>query len=286
MQILKIATRDVLTVAPADSIDRAISLMEEHGIHHLVVTDGSKVVGMLSDRDILVSTGWMLEIERRDPTGHGRPIMGPCRIEQIMSRPVETLTAHANAKEAATRLVERKFGALPIMTGNSLVGLVTETDLTGNLRRQAESNESVRALLSAPVREWMRTHVISVGPRCPIADIVGLFRRYRFRHLPVTLEDDILGIVSDRDVRRTFGWSQIHDMQAQEAARTFEGPLLAMEIMQQPVRSIGVSDTLAAALDQMFEHHIHSLPVHEGGRLRGIITQTDFVKAIARLELL
>ena len=285
MKILKFATRDVITIALGDSIDQAISLMEEHGIHHLVVMDGQRVAGILSDRDILVSTGWMLEVERRSPGSQGRAVVGPRRVEQIMSRPVETLTADANAKEAATHLVERKFGALPVMNEHELVGLVTETDLTRNLRQQAKINSSVRTLLAAPVREWMRTHVIGVAPRCSIADIVGLFRRYRIRHIPVIANESILGMVSDRDVRRAFGSSQIHDMQAEEAARTFDGPLLAMEIMRKPVRTTCVSDTLAAALDQMLEYQIHSLPVHEGGRLRGIITQTDFVKAIARLEL-
>ncbi len=286
MQILKFATHNVRTVAPGDSIDQAISLMEEHGIHHLVVTDGAKVVGMLSDRDILVSTGWMLEIERHAPDNAGKAIVGPRRVEQIMSRPVETLTADATAKEAAACLVERKFSAIPVMNRSALVGLVTETDLTRHLQELGKQDEKVATFLASPVSDQMRSHVISVGPKCPIADIVGLFRRYRFRHVPITAGTDLLGIVSDRDVRTSFGLSQIHDMKAQEAARIFDGPLFAADIMHKPVKTIGSSDPLSAALEKMHHQHIHSLPVMQDDRLQGIITLTDFIKAIARLDLL
>ena len=285
MQALKCATREVVTVGPGDSIDHAISLMEEHGIHHLVVTDEQRVVGMLSDRDILLCTGWMLEVERQT-AGRNHTIVGPRCVEQIMSRPVETLSADATATEAANHLAERKFGALPILNKSTLIALITETDLTRHLRQRMETDEPVRKSLSAPVRDWMRLHVISVNAKCPITDMVGLFRRYRIRHLPVTTDETIIGIVSDRDVRRAFGWSQIHDMQAQAAARNFAGPLFAVEIMQKPVQSIHADQPLSAALDIMLSNHIHSLPVEDGGRLCGIITQTDFIKAIARLELL
>ena len=65
MNVMNYATLDVVTIAPSASIDRGISLMEEHGIHHLVVVQDGRVIGMVSDRDILISTGWMLSVERR-----------------------------------------------------------------------------------------------------------------------------------------------------------------------------------------------------------------------------
>lgn len=87
MHVSHLVKRDVVTAAPGDSIDKAISLMEERAIHHLVVESNRRINGMLSDRDILLSTGWMLTAERRIDTGHGSEVIGPTRIEQIMSRP-------------------------------------------------------------------------------------------------------------------------------------------------------------------------------------------------------
>ena len=51
MNVMNYATRDVPAIAPSESIDRAIKLMEERGVHHLVVCRNGRVVGMISDRD-------------------------------------------------------------------------------------------------------------------------------------------------------------------------------------------------------------------------------------------
>ena len=53
MKLRQIATHDVVAVAPTDSVDKAIMLMEEHGIRHLPVTQHEKLVGIVSDRDLL-----------------------------------------------------------------------------------------------------------------------------------------------------------------------------------------------------------------------------------------
>src|ERR1041384_4487516 len=96
MRITNYATEPVVTVAPTDSIDRAIELMEDHGFHHLVVTDANQVCGILSDRDILISTGWMLRVDGPVPAGgrddDGPAIVGPTRVDQIMTRSVATIS--------------------------------------------------------------------------------------------------------------------------------------------------------------------------------------------------
>lgn len=286
MNIMNYVKRDVVTITPAHSIDAAISLMEERGIHHLVVVDGDLLAGMLSDRDILLSTGWMLAIERLARTPQGAYTIGPTRISQIMSRWPVALAASDDARTAAALFVERKIAAAPVLQGGRLGGIVTETDLLRWLSDLATPGTAAYALLRTDVRGAMCGRVVSVAPDTPIGDLIDLFRRRRIRHVPVIEEGRLVGIVSDRDVRRALGWANIRDMQAQEEGRMFEGPELAHQIMKTDVLTLAPTDSMRAALKLMLEKRIHSVPIVQDEHVVGMLTQTDFIKMIASEELL
>jgi CBS domain-containing protein len=286
MNVMGFATRQVIQVAPADSVDKAISLMEEHGIHHLVVAGERGLIGMVSDRDILISTGWMLSAERR-ALGDSRPVIGPTRVEQIMSQPLQSLSEADTARDAAVLMTRRKISAAPVLREGRLLGMVTETDLAQQLDRSARDDNAADRLLGCAVRDMMRAHVMTVLPNAPITEVIHLFRRYHIHHVPVAADRLLLGIISDRDVRRALGWSSIRDMQAEAAGRMADGlPTKAAEIMRREVVIIAQDAPLREALRLMLEFNIHSLPVVDEQELVGIITRTDFVKAIARQELI
>lgn len=291
MNVMNYATRNVLTVASSDSIDRAISLMEERDVHHLVVVCDGRAVGMVSDRDVLISTGWMFAVERQLAPRHGGPpgVVGPTRIEQIMSRPVVGLNPADSAREAAQIMLERKIGAVPILRNGALVGLVTETDLLRWLDELAFGDTPVAVFLRALVRERIPAQIVWAAPDAPLEDVIDIFRRFRVRHVPVAdMERMLVGIISDRDVRRALGWSSTRDMQAEAEGRLIdvEQPKIVAETMQREVATIGPNDTLRSALRRMLEQRIHSLPVVEGPKLFGIVSATDFTRAIAREGLL
>lgn len=287
MNIMNFAVRDVVTIRPEDSLDKAISLMEERDIHHLPVCQaGGELVGMLSDRDVLLSTGWMLAAERRIDADDAARVIGPTRVEQVMSRRVRTLSSSDSAADAARTFMAGKLSAVPIMQQEQLVGVIADSDLLRWLDHLALTGSASDRFLARAVGELMRTSVVAVRGDAPLADVVDILRRRRIRHIPVCAAGRLVGIISDRDVRRALGWSNVRDSEAQEQARLFEGPLHARDVMQTRVYTVGVADTLRAALRRMLHHRIHSLPVMSDDRLVGIITTTDYIRAIARDELL
>jgi CBS domain-containing protein len=286
MNIMNFAVRDVVTVAPGDSIDKAISLMEERAIHHLVVqSPDGRVEGVLSDRDVLISTGWMLTSERRSPRGAGTAIVGPTRIGEVMSRATVTLSAAEAAVSAARAFLNHRISAAPVLHNGKLVGIITERDLMKWLDALGSEGTVVNQILGAPVHTLMRSHVIRVQPETPIIEIVDLFRRWRIRHVPVCSDGRLVGIISDRDVRRCLGWGSIRD-QENESRADIVGPQAAHEIMRHPVLTVGVDEPLRAALRKMLEFSVHSLVAERDQEVLGIITQTDFIKAIVREKLL
>lgn len=286
MRIMNYATRDVVTLSPGDSIDRAISIMEERGFHHLIVREDHRVAGMVSDRDILLSTGWMLAVERQADPGKPRSVIGPTLIGQIMSSPVHCAMPTLGAYEAARIFVERRIGALPIVDGDILLGILTQTDLLCGLRDHFRMDDLADKLLESPISSLMHPRIVTTAPTSAIFEIVSIFRHHHIRHVPVVENEKLVGILSDRDVRRAIGWAHIRDMQAEAQSRVFESPVFVENIMQRDVRVVAPGETVRDALGRMLESRFHSLPVVQDDRLVGIVTQTDFLNAVAREFLL
>jgi acetoin utilization protein AcuB len=115
MHVQEVMTERVRTV-PADTpVEQAWSLMKTDGIHHLVVTDGRRIVGVLSDRD-----------------GGGRPAgtqRGVTTVQELMTKPVVTIGPDATIRRAANMMRGRTIGCLPVTRGGRLVGIVTTSDL-------------------------------------------------------------------------------------------------------------------------------------------------------------
>lgn len=285
MSILNHATRDVIWVRPQDSIDKAISLMEERGIHHLPVIREGQVVGILSDRDILLAVGWRLSSERRTGDEPNATVIGPQRVEEIMSHPIESIHPDEPMLRAIHLMVRNRIGALPILRDGVLLGILTESDVLRSLKKE-HAHLSVRHLLNRPLREMMTANLTTVGPKANISQVLALFRSHRIRHLPVTSDSDLIGIISDRDVRRALGVSCIMDAAAQEKGKLYEGPQTAIEIMTRCVQCAPFESTLGDAIDLLLENHIHCLPVVDHGRLVGILTATDVLNAVSRSEVL
>ncbi len=287
MKVRDVAHTHVITVAPDDSIDRAINLMEEFQIHHLIVVEDGHVAGMLSDRDILISTGWMLTAERQIGEPENLRVIGPTRVEQIMSRPAATVEADDELRDAVRILERRKIGALPVVEQRRLWGILTETDLIRwLLHADADPARPVRAYLDTPLIERCTRELITVGPDDDVMDVVDLFRRHRIRHVPVVEDGRLVGLVADRDIRRLLGWEEVREAMADEAGRVFDPPERVAQVMQTRLHTQPPDAPLREALRTMLEHRVHSVLVCENDTLRGIITETDFVRDLLRRELI
>ena len=118
MRMKDIMSPKVESVRPEETLERARTLMKLHGIHHLVVIDHRKVVGVLADS-----------------AAELRAAEGVANVEDAMHRHVVTGTPEMTVRQAASLMRSRAEGALPIMAGQKLVGIVTVSDLLDVLGR-------------------------------------------------------------------------------------------------------------------------------------------------------
>ena len=112
MQLREIMSTRVASACPEDNLEAAQERMRRIGIHHLVVVDRHKVVGVLTD----------CEATRRIDEGAST-------VETAMFMHVLTGTPDMTVADAAAMLRGRPEGALPVLAGRRLVGIVTLSDL-------------------------------------------------------------------------------------------------------------------------------------------------------------
>jgi CBS-domain-containing membrane protein len=107
--------------------------------------------------------------------------------------------------------------------------------------------------------------------------------KQRIRHLPVTAPGgELLGIVTDRDVRLSLP-SQATSLSVWELNHLLS-KLTVEEVMTRTVITVGPDRPARDAAQLMVDHQIGALPVEDGGRLVGIVTETDMLRAFIRLE--
>ena len=277
MTIRDLLSARLITVDPDDSIDRAIALMEAHSIRHLpVVRHDRVVIGMLSDRDLLVAVGWMRASQRRADRP-GAASVGPRSVHEIMSIPALALGPDERVERAARIMLEKRFNAAPVTVENRIVGIVTKTDL---LRCYlSDRNEPRGAWRFRKVREHMQAKVFWLRPDDLLAQARRLMREKRIRHLPIVADARLVGILSDRDVRRQLGRERVEQVSHPDRSGVADVKIGA--IMIRPVETTTGSTTLAEAADRMVTRKFGALPVVEGDALVGILTQTDLLQVFA-----
>jgi len=130
------------------------------------------------------------------------------------------------------------------------------------------------------VRELMSGAPITVGIDTPVFDARQMMLKERIRHLLVTDAGQLVGIVTDRDIRLNLP-SQATSLSMWEVNYLL-ARLTVGTVMTRSVIIIGPDQDAADAARLMLEHKIGALPVLDGEHLLGILTETDVLRAFAR----
>ena len=131
------------------------------------------------------------------------------------------------------------------------------------------------------VRALMTGAPITVPPDVAVLDARQLMANERIRHLLVSLGGDLLGIVTDRDIRLNMP-SQATSLSVWELNYLLT-KLTVSEVMTRSVITIGPDRPARDAAQIMLEHKIGALPVVDSGRLIGIVTETDLLRAFVKI---
>lgn len=119
-------TTKVFTLLTTDTLSDVRSLMHLARIRHIPVTDGeSRFLGLVTHRDLLAYTvSHLAEIGEEEQSEIESAIM----VRDIMRTDIMTTTPDTRLREAAQTLYRNKYGCLPVLEADTLVGIITEAD--------------------------------------------------------------------------------------------------------------------------------------------------------------
>ncbi|WP_453994388.1 acetoin utilization AcuB family protein [Bacillus nitroreducens] len=157
MIIEEIMKKNVITLAPNDTIATAIKLMDENKIRHIPIVDVNQhVIGLISDRDLRDAKPSILDF-----TNHDKKL--DTKIKEIMVRNVITGHPLDFVEEVSAIFYENRIGCLPIESNGKLVGIITETDLLHTFVQLTGANQPGTQLeVKVPNRTGTLADVINV----------------------------------------------------------------------------------------------------------------------------
>ena len=126
-RVSELMRSEIVTLGASDRLDLADDVMRLGRVRHIPVLDDGRVVGIVTHRDLLAAS--LSKALAFDPKQR-RTFLHSVDVGEVMTRDVVTVAADATLGEAATLLLGRRIGCLPVVKPDgTLVGLVTETDL-------------------------------------------------------------------------------------------------------------------------------------------------------------
>ena len=145
MVVREAMTEKVLICSPKWTVTKAAKLMSNRGVGCIVVAQGRKPVGILTERDILKIVGADMKPNE-------------VLIQKVMSKSPITIAPDADITEAARTMAKNNIRRLPVVGRGSLIGIITSSDIAAVSPQLVEAIE--RPVM--PVREGIETSVCEV----------------------------------------------------------------------------------------------------------------------------
>lgn len=265
MKLRDIMRPGTLTISDTDVLGVAYAAMNRSHVRHLPVMHGEHLVGILSERDVLAA--------RARAEGRG---WWDTPVASAMHSPAQTAGPDDSLTEAAGRMAFAKLGALPIVDGGKLVGMVTVTDILDGEVRAAVTPTKRPGATAADV---MTSYPYAVRPEAYLADAVVIMVDHRVRHLPVVdASSAIVGMLSDRDVRSAVGEPANYEVGSGALAQHKVG-----DVMSRPGGSVPFDTPIGELARRLADDKIGALAVTDRfGALIGIVSYVDVLRAYAR----
>lgn len=139
MKVKDTSLKEVHRIAPGASINEAAAMMKRHGVGVLPVCEGGKLLGMLSDRDIVIGC-----------VAAGMDAK-TCQVREFMTSDPVTVDANADVEEAARIMGRAQVRRLPVIDNDTVVGLFSLGDLAVTVDDNALLADTLRRI-STPSR--------------------------------------------------------------------------------------------------------------------------------------
>lgn len=248
LMVRDVMSKDVFTAATDDTVFSAAKKMSENCVSCVVVVDGTAVVGILTEKDVLKGVA-------REDIDFRR-----LRVSDRMSAPAEVVPATMAVIKAGEMMETRHIKRLPVLEDGQLAGIVTQTDITRGL-------VSLSPLRS--VSDIMTTNVATVQADTAVTEAARIMASKGISCVVALHRHEVAGILTEKDLLKRV-----------VALHKNPGQTCVADVMSFPITTIPPTFSVLSASKKMDNMHLHRLIVTDGKKICGIVTQTDLMRAI------
>lgn len=143
MKVKEIMTKSVAFISPASTVVDAAQLMQKHNVGSIPVCDKSGVVGIVTDRDIVVRN-----------VAHG---INPqfTSVSDVMTSQVATVTPDMDVEDVAGMMSDKQIRRMPVVENNKLIGIVALGDMATDARFDIEASDALTEISRPSKPEMM-----------------------------------------------------------------------------------------------------------------------------------
>lgn len=274
-EVLSVASPSVVTAPPTTTIMGAIKTMIYYGFSRLPIADAGtgRLIGFVTSVDIVDFLGGGLRHNLLSEKYKGNIFTAiNADIREIMSTRLTYASDKFSLNDALKLMYEKNVGGLPIVDEDTRIkAIITEEDFV-RFTAGIETDLNVESFMSA--------NVVTAPAQTTIEKMTRMIIQKGFRRMPVVQDGVLMGMVTASDIMKYMGSGEAFE-------KVVTGDI--GEVMNLPIKSlikrnlVSTERTadLGTAARKMVENDIGSLPVMDRGSLVGILTERDYVRALA-----
>ncbi len=273
--IMTIASREVVTIPPTTPIIDAVKTMLGKGFRRLPIADAgtNRLKGIVTSQDIVdfLGGGKRHLIVKNRFKGNLLSAVN-ASISEIMEENVVSLNEKDSLKDALSIMIKENIGGIPITDREGRVSaIISERDFVFLVSG---------IVTGKTVNDYMSKNIVTAPSDMSVGTATKSMINNGFRRLPIIKDNVLIGIITASDIMRFLGSGNIFDrLVTGNAKEVFEVPIRTL--IRRDVVFIRSDVDLGEAAGIMLQKNVGSLPVLEDGELKGIITERDFVRAMA-----
>lgn len=252
--------RGLLTCKPDATLGLVATLLHQHHVHALAVTDrDGRVSGIISDFDLLAGE-WL------SSDSESLAAMRKLTAADLMTQPVDSVEANIPLAEAVDRFIEKSVSRFLVTENRKPVGIISLSDFVASIASEIKSKRDT-------VGDVMSDAILVCRGKTPVASAARAMTSSGWRSvLVVDAKGKILGVVSGHDLLRF-------------VKEDSSGKMIVRDVMH-PALTIDINASLREAADLMIQNHYHRLVVIDKNDPDafplGAISTFDIVAEMAR----
>lgn len=265
MQIKNLMSEDLITIDKDQNLSDALKLLRKHNVSRLPVTNHKELVGIISERDIANKLG---------SSKYESMPASRLHISSVMVKDVFTVPETMQLADVAKLMLDEGIGSVPVMCEDKMVGIVSKADFVTLAVGIAFDKITVKEIMSKDLIVVSPTERLVHARRLMIEASVG--------RLPVVEDDELVGMITSKDLMRAFIDFRKNVPEKHQKSQIKE--VFVEDIMSVNPQYVSKEMSISEVSKIMIETGYNGLPVVDGGKVVGIITQTDILRLIEKLE--